>query len=340
MMGAEQGYEAGQANVAHLLDEQKSSLALDRYLPIRRPRCYLTRNPELAMIYWTRSAKQINFDSMVKVGDYHLAGIGTEADAVKAATCYQTAADSHVSAQAHWNIGWMHENGIGLEQDFHLAKRHYDWALEVNREAYLPVSLSLLKLRARSYWNLITNGRVNSIRDEPGKTRSLFYFRRRLQLSNRAEAKKEWSFREWIHQFVQDDHAPYDDYDDEDPTNAIHEGILGGEDMYDEAIDDGLLESFVIVGLAAALAFLIYYRQQRQLRHQREAGEVPAGTQPRPPLPPQGQATNLQQEPAQAAPDGGGVQQQQPQPQQQDRGFFPQPGDPEYGQWVAGGIMH
>jgi SEL1 protein len=23
-----------------------------------------------------------------------------------------------------------------------------------------------------------------------------------------------------------------------------------------------------------------------------------------------------------------------------DRGFFPQPGDPEFGQWVAGGVGH
>ena len=72
------------------------------------------------------------------------------------------------SAQAFWNLGWMHENGIGLDQDFHLAKRFYDQALETNHEAYLPVTLALFKLRARSYWNTITHGRINSIRDEPG----------------------------------------------------------------------------------------------------------------------------------------------------------------------------
>jgi len=101
------------------------------------------------------------------MGDYYLYGIGTHADTEKAATCYQAAAEHQQSAQALYNLGWMHENGIGVEQDFHLAKRYYDLALDANEEAYLPVKLSLLKLRMRSFWNKITNGRVNSIREEP-----------------------------------------------------------------------------------------------------------------------------------------------------------------------------
>jgi SEL1 protein len=74
-----------------------------------------------------------------------------------------------------WNLGWMHENGIGIEQDFHLAKRFYDQALETNKEAYLPVKLSLLKLRLRSAWNKFTRGGVNSIQDEPGEKSTLCF---------------------------------------------------------------------------------------------------------------------------------------------------------------------
>lgn len=44
-------------------------------------------------------------------------------------------------------------------QDFHLAKRHYDLALETNSEAYLPVTLSLTKLYARSLWHTLTGGK-------------------------------------------------------------------------------------------------------------------------------------------------------------------------------------
>ena len=171
MMAAEQGYESGQANVAYLLDDYKSILSFDSLIPWKKKRSSLLRNAALALIYWTRSAKQHNIDSMVKMGDYYLGGYGVEADMEKAATCYQTAAETHQSAQALWNLGWIHENGLGVEQDFHLAKRFYDQALETNQESYLPVKLSLTKLRMRSFWNTITNGKVKSIQSEPGKSK-------------------------------------------------------------------------------------------------------------------------------------------------------------------------
>ena len=172
MMAAEQGYESAQANVAYLLDEYQSVFALDSLLPWKRQRSSILQNAVLALIYWTRSAKQLNIDSMVKMGDYYLRGYGIEADMEKAATCYQAAAETHQSAQALWNLGWIHENGLGVEQDFHLAKRFYDQALETNQEAYLPVKLSLIKLRMRSFWNTITNGKVKSIQPEPGSQSS------------------------------------------------------------------------------------------------------------------------------------------------------------------------
>lgn len=170
MMAAEQGYESAQANVAYLLDEHRSILPLDRLVPWKKRRSSFLRNAILALVYWTRSAKQSNIDSMVKMGDYYFGGYGVDADMEKAATCYQAAAEFQQSAQALWNLGWMHENGLGVEQDFHLAKRFYDQALETNQESYLPVKMSLLKLRMRSFWNTITNGNVNSIQSEPGKS--------------------------------------------------------------------------------------------------------------------------------------------------------------------------
>lgn len=170
LMAAEQGYENAQANVAFLLDEQRSVLSLSSILPgAKKPRPSLLRNAALALIYWTRSARQSNVDSLVKMGDYYLSGIGTKPDPEKAATCYHTAAEAHHSAQAYWNLGWMHENGIAVEQDFHIAKRYYDLALETNQEAYLPVKLSLIKLRIRDFWDRITHGNVNPIQDEKGK---------------------------------------------------------------------------------------------------------------------------------------------------------------------------
>lgn len=48
---------------------------------------------------------------------------------------------------------------ITSSKDFHLAKRHYDMALDTNTEAYLPVVLSLVKLHVRSLWHTLRGGK-------------------------------------------------------------------------------------------------------------------------------------------------------------------------------------
>jgi SEL1 protein len=184
MMAAEQGYENAQANVAYLLDEHRSVLSLSSVLPwAEKAPSSLLRNAALALVYWTRSAKQANIDSLLKMGDYYLSGTGSIVDADKASTCYHNAAEAHHSAQGYWNLGWMHENGVAVDQDFHMAKRYYDLALDLSPEAYLPVKLSLLKLRVRGYWNRITNGDINPIRDEEGKHLLVDYHKRWIVFS-------------------------------------------------------------------------------------------------------------------------------------------------------------
>ncbi|TGO12688.1 hypothetical protein BTUL_0084g00470 [Botrytis tulipae] len=293
MHAAEQGYEKGQSNVAYILDEQKSKLTIPSWLTLvstTRPK--LLQNAALALLYWTRASKQANTDALVKMGDYYLNGIGTPVDLEKAAACYTSASEFPQSAQALYNLGWMHENGVGLDQDFHLAKRYYDHALETNEEAYLPVTLSLLKLRIRSAWNSFTHGKINSIIDEP-------------------TPKKQWSLAEWVSNFLQDDHPYYADYDAEDAYGSVHDPMPGGDadGLYDDILDDGLVESLIIIGLAAALVFLIVYRQQRQEAHRR--GEAPA---------------NAQQQPVNGEVQNGGL--------------FPQPGDANFNDWAAGGVGH
>ena len=322
MMAAEQGYESAQANVAYLLDEYRSIMSFDSLLPWKTMRSNMLRNAFLALLYWTRSAKQSNIDSMVKMGDYYLGGYGIEADMEKAATCYQTAAETHQSAQALWNLGWIHENGMGVEQDFHLAKRFYDQALETNQEAYLPVTLSLAKLRMRSFWNTITNGKVNSIQSEPGTDSHLRFYVLIFNTDNGTEPRKDWSFSEWISNFLEDPHPYYHGTDDE-YDEPLPDGMPGGDDDYYDDIDESIIESIIIVALAGALAFLVYYRQQRQNTHRQE---MERQEQPAP------QQQQHQQN---------GIPPEERLPgQQADGGFFPPPGDPNFGQWVAGGVGH
>lgn len=177
MLAAEQGFEVAQANVAFLLDRQTHvTLSTRIFSAITVFRSFLPKSitlpitTETAFLYWARSARQLNMDSLLKMGDYYLEGIGvTSPDEEKAAACYQAAAEKLASGQALWNIGWMYENGLGgMDQDFHLAKRYYDQALEINKESYLAVKLALIKLHMRSRWNEWTRGSAKSIQDERG----------------------------------------------------------------------------------------------------------------------------------------------------------------------------
>lgn len=198
-IAAERGSEVAQNNLAYVLDQglfntwsighaseltyrlyfiDRSILRLTRFAPIDAS----NDTARLALTQWTRSAAQRNIDSLVKVGDYYYHGLGVpdEPESVrweKAAKYYQSAADTQLSALALWNLGWMYENGMGVpqvsddggetkldsyrspRQDFHLAKRHYDQALETNSEAYLPVLLSMLKLYAKSVWHTLRGGK-------------------------------------------------------------------------------------------------------------------------------------------------------------------------------------
>lgn len=75
----------------------------------------------VALVQWTRSSAQQNTDALVKVGDYYYHGLGVpdEPEIVrheKAAGYYLAAADTHMSALAMWNMGWMYENGLGVPQ--------------------------------------------------------------------------------------------------------------------------------------------------------------------------------------------------------------------------------
>ncbi|KAJ9668317.1 ERAD-associated protein [Coniosporium apollinis] len=326
MMAAEQGFEVGQSNVAYLLEsaQPRFSEKLRALLPfVKRRASTLASDAALALIYWTRAAKQSNIDAMVKMGDYYLLGLGTShPDTEKAAACYQAAAETMQSAQALWNLGWMHENGIGVEQDFHLAKRFYDQAYETNEEAYLPVQLSLWKLRVRSWWNGVSGGRVKGIQEEPSE-------------------KKSRTLTQWIADFLAADAAAYEDVDHEpdDWDDGSAGDMPGGDDGFYDEIDEGIIESLVIIGLAAALAGLVYWRQQMQLRRRQAlAAQDQAQAQA------EGQGQNQAQDQGQIDAELDAVMAEAEEllrdGEADQAGLFPEPGDPAWNDWVAGGIGH
>ena len=134
-MMAERGYEVAQNNVAWILDRGQSLPSRSRpKLTLRRTDKKRLRIPYLdktevssnvtdriALTYWTRSAAQDNVDALLKTGDYYYAGLGSAGgesvpELQKAASFYRSAANSHTSAMAMWNLGWLHETGRGVTQ--------------------------------------------------------------------------------------------------------------------------------------------------------------------------------------------------------------------------------
>lgn len=57
------------------------------------------------------------------------------------------ASEQQHNAQAMFNLGYMHEQGLGMKKDIHLAKRCYDLAAETSADAKVPVTLALMKLQ-------------------------------------------------------------------------------------------------------------------------------------------------------------------------------------------------
>lgn len=307
MMAAEQGYECGQANVAYLIDQcilldgnwltpaqSKGRQFILKFL--NKPRNFEADN--VALKYWTRSARQANIDSLVKMGDWYLYGYGISSpDPGKAAACYQAAIES-MSAMGMWNLGWCHENGVGVEQDFHLAKRYYDMAASTNTEAALPVALSLIKLRIRSFYNKITHGKVNSIGQD--------------DLAVKPEQSPKWTFtqafKDILRKWTENDAPPA-----EQEGEYISDGYMPVDPDFED-LDEDYMEGLVILGLCGVVAFLLWWRNMRDVRLQREQRGV-------------------------AGNDGGNAENAPPAAEEENRGLFPDPNDPnnpEFARWIGG----
>lgn len=305
-IAAERGHEIGQNNLAFVLDQDKGMLSRTTFAN------FFPSNDtaKLALTQWTRSAAQNNIDALVKVGDYYYHGLGVpdEPENVrweKAAGFYRSAADTQISALAMWNLGWMYEHGYGVPQDFHLAKRHYDIALETNVEAYLPVMLSLFRLHAHSLWHTLigregglslwSSKKIDSDSDKTAGRRELDEAPAATPGST-PEADRDPTFeddgpwymgkaRDEFNRRMRDAAVPGDD---EDPVQWARErrnaerdrdSDLGPEDMFDAALrgghrgedeQDEFFETMILVVLCLIVSLLLYIRGRWVERLRRE----------------------------------------------------------------------
>uniref|UniRef100_A0A452SFN1 Protein sel-1 homolog 1 n=1 Tax=Ursus americanus TaxID=9643 RepID=A0A452SFN1_URSAM len=149
---AEQGYEVAQSNAAFILDQSKVHSTI-----VGENETY-----PRALLHWNRAASQGYTVARIKLGDYHFYGFGTDVDYETAFIHYRLASEQQHSAQAMFNLGYMHEKGLGIKQDIHLAKRFYDMAAEASPDAQVPVFLALCKLGVVYFLQYI---RETNIRD-------------------------------------------------------------------------------------------------------------------------------------------------------------------------------
>ncbi|EJT98843.1 HCP-like protein [Dacryopinax primogenitus] len=277
-VAAEAGHEIAQNNIAYLLDKGEDYGMTNH-------------TSSSALLYWTRSAAQNNIDALVKVGDYYYHGLGI-ADALipehleKAAGYYQSAVESQLSALAMWNLGWMYENGLGIPQDFHLAKRYYDLAMETNPGGYLPVTLSLIKLYARSIWYTISGGKNHglSLWDLRDATDEHWYLGKSKEDAKKARRN---SIDGGIGERVGEDAVQWA----RDRRDRDEQGDFGPEDhLFSGEGEDGesveFVETLLLLILCGLLAWLIYVRTQWatrravEERRRRDAAGQPDGQAP------------------------------------------------------------
>ncbi|KAI9208523.1 uncharacterized protein BJ171DRAFT_489184 [Polychytrium aggregatum] len=164
-------------------------------------------------------------------------------DYQRAALYYQVAADIEASSVAMFNLGRMYECGIGVEKDYHLAKRYYDRAMDTNPHAYLPATLALMKLRLKMLWAAFFDPTMVERPREP-----------------EAPPVQEVAPKVEIFDFDLGDGA----VDDNEQGHAGFSFVVDAE-------------SLILMALSAVAAFLFYYRAVLGLRAIDQARRPPQG---------------------------------------------------------------
>jgi SEL1 protein len=147
--GAAVAAAAAQGSSSHTADVHESDDLIIGYVNAMHEVAVAALIPTVAgsldsLRLYQLAAEQGNVEARIKIGDFFYYGLGGSSPNFElAAHHYKQASDLGHSPQAMFNLGFMHQYGIGLPQDFHLAKRFYDSAEATHPDAKVPVSLAL-----------------------------------------------------------------------------------------------------------------------------------------------------------------------------------------------------
>ena len=86
--------------------------------------CEMDKDYEGAVKWYRRSADAGNVEAPHKLGWMYENGIGVEKDSAEAVKWYRRSADTG-NAEAQYKLGWMYENGMGVEKDIAEAVKWY-----------------------------------------------------------------------------------------------------------------------------------------------------------------------------------------------------------------------
>jgi TPR repeat protein len=167
LRSAAMGFEIGQWNSAVIL-RRFGNAPFERYTDA----AVAARSVKSSMTLLQLSAKQGNAEAHVALGDVLFHGAADlKPQPAAAAVHYRTAADMG-SGRALFNLGTMHEYGLGLPVDWFLAKRYYDYAMSADADNWVPVTVALESVRLKTAvaaWMQVNQASCEFLRDS-------FYF--------------------------------------------------------------------------------------------------------------------------------------------------------------------
>lgn len=271
---AQQGYEIAQHNAAYLLDYGFLLPLFGKQLIVQTSALTEEEITNGTIQLYKLAAMQGNIDANLKIGDFYYYGKGDHpVDYVKASAHYSLASKK-ANAQAMFNLGIMYEHGVGVQQDFHLAKRYFDRAVEANSDARVPVTLALWKLNThifikkwRRWWDeLVGNVEKSTPATQPPPPPASSH--------DEQEAEAWWSqLMKQVNQLTAGQHG--DTTGATSPATSASSGAgsaIGGQWNWEQVV---FSDDFLIAALAVALAIVLFVRSSRD--QHRAAEEQVAG---------------------------------------------------------------
>lgn len=150
LRAADLGVEVAQSNAAWMLERG--------YAVAPTP-----ASSALSFSLYRQSAAQGNVASLLSLGDAYFYGRGVEQDWVRSAAVYYEAYQER-SAEAMFNLGFMHEFGVGVPKDLQLALRFYNMAKHTQADAAVPVALARAWLKVHGWWDALRPHLPESLR--------------------------------------------------------------------------------------------------------------------------------------------------------------------------------